>query len=146
MRRYLTLSIIVFVVSVFLIVGCKNKEASNTETADVQVSNPTADTTKDYEDFFKKFETDKSYQLSHIKFPIKYVSESPDGSETKEIQKSGYQYSNAFKEDIKCEYKKINDKEFNAEVRGVESGIAVDYLFNKFDNEWYLVKVVDYSN
>ena len=146
MRRYLTLSIIIFVVSVFLIVGCKNKEASNTETADVQVSNSTADTTKDYEEFFKKFENNESYQLSHIKFPIKYVSESPDGSENKEIKKSEYKYSNAFKEDIKCEYKKINDNEFNAEVRGVESGIAVDYLFNKFDNEWYLVKIIDYSN
>ncbi len=40
MRRYLTLSIIVFVISVFLIVGCKNKDASNTKTADVQGSSP----------------------------------------------------------------------------------------------------------
>lgn len=134
----------------FLIVGCKNKETSNTDNADIHGANPvtskmTAETTKDYEEFFKKFETDKSYQVSHIKFPYKYASESPDGSTNEEIQKSKYKYFGLFKEDVKNEYKKINDNEFKVEKRGVESGVAVEYYFKKFETEWYLIKVVDYS-
>lgn len=40
MKKYLFIPIIILIASAFLIVGCKNKETSNTETADVQVSNP----------------------------------------------------------------------------------------------------------
>ena len=122
---------------------CEKKQSQ----AQQQPAAPVAskDISTDYETFFKKFEADKSYQASHIKFPYQYASEGPDGSTNEEIQKSKYKYFGLFKEKVKNEYTKINDNEFKVEKRGVESGVAVDYYFKKFENEWYLVKIVDYS-
>ena len=154
MKNNLSLSAVVvfMILLLILIVGCKNKEAANTGNANIQAANPvtssapSSETTKDYEEFFKKFENDKGYQVSHIKFPYKYASEGPDGNENKEIQKSKYKYFGLFKENVKNVYTKINDNEFKVEKRGVENGVAVDYHFKKFENEWYLEKIVDYSN
>ena len=40
---------------------------------------------------------------------------------------------------------KINEKNNAVEVRGKESGLNIDFLFKKVDDQWLLYEIADYS-
>ncbi|NUO02850.1 MAG: DUF4348 domain-containing protein [Saprospiraceae bacterium] len=109
----------------------------------------------DFNDFIEKFSADSSFQLIRTKYPLKvkwyeieqdkdtlfYLKKSDfEMMDFREI-KSNSQYDN-------WEQKRVidkNNKSARIEIRGIDNGIIVDYLFEKVNGIWMLIEVDDSS-
>ncbi len=101
--------------------------------------------------FFKEFKQKKEFQFSRTKYPLEYWQYT-DG-----IEPSDYKYVQSF---IPKSKKRFNDFQFNnsnekvvinndtvvVQIRGMDSGLYIDYYFTKNEAKWYLVKVENTSN
>jgi hypothetical protein len=107
-----------------------------------------------FEDFYKKFTTDESFQMSRIYFPLvkKYNDFDDDNGKLVEFQESIEQdqwnffgFTNQeIAEDVKFT---VVPAGFNVivEMRGTDNGVSVDYIFEELDGKWMLVGIEDHS-
>ena len=135
-----------------IVVACavKNKDESSS-------SNPSLQSDNSFDDFFKNFSTDSAYQISRIKFPLKYFSyeDDPDSLTSTDINIGEWTYIN-FSNDSLAASRKENA--FNVEIdrkdstiveylrKGIDNGISMVYSFEKDGARWYLTKIIDQSN
>lgn len=105
--------------------------------------------------FFNKFTSDSLFQLERVKFPFTLVTWNIDENlATEEISREHWRY-------LRFEYKpefgtrdidaytqeiEIYTDSAKVEIRGVDNGIYVDYIFNKVEGKWTLTLGRDYSN
>ena len=104
-----------------------------------------------FNSFFWNFMTDSTFQVSRIKFPMKYITwkdELGGDIDTIKINKTEWKYD-SFYINTASERTQIYDN-FNLNFRpsnervlhwyGVESGGDIKYYFIGFNGKWYLTK------
>ena len=138
---------LLFILLTISLVGCGTKTTELTIDKNVQGEN--------FDDFFNKFRSDSIFQTERVKFPLTLVTwDIDDNLATEEIDRENWRH-------LKLEYKdEFGTREIDAytqetkiyadsakiELRGVDNGIHVDYVFNKVDGQWTLTTERDYSN
>lgn len=138
---------LLFILLTISLVGCGTKTTELTTDKNVQGEN--------FDDFFYKFRSDSIFQMERVKFPLTLVTwDIDDNLATEEIDRENWRH-------LKLEYKdEFGTREIDAytqetkiyadsakiELRGVDNGIHVDYVFNKVDGQWTLTTERDYSN
>ncbi|MBE6330525.1 MAG: hypothetical protein E7072_10530 [Bacteroidales bacterium] len=116
--------------------GCSKKlEQSN--------DNGWNDLTKEQQEFWNSFDSNIIFQKEHVKFPL--TIETPTYEEVDENNyKSYWIYDDSEPTVLSYEYK--DNENFNIIKRGADNGIRVIYTFEKENDEWHLVYVLDESN
>ena len=106
-----------------------------------------------FSDFIKRFTTDSVFQINHIKFPLKEVSieldeENHDSmlyTNTKKSEWKFYSFKDTICDGIKLEHQ-FDTINFTCTEFGVDTGVRIDYYFEKSGSQWFLTKIVDSSN
>lgn len=108
-----------------------------------------------FNDFIDKFSVDSAFQLSRTKFPLKikwYDLENDRDSliyrDKSSFEMMDFRTKKSTGRYDQWEQKIVIDKS-NAsatiEIRGIENGIMVDYLFEKVNGGWMLIEIDDSS-
>jgi len=108
-----------------------------------------------FNDFIERYSTDSVFQLSRTKFPLKTIWYDIDNDKDSLIyrDRSGFDILDFRKKKSMGNYdqweQKIvvdkNNASATIEIRGIENGIMVDYIFEKIYGAWMLVEIVDSS-
>lgn len=138
---------LLFILLTISLVGCGKKTTELTTDKNVQGEN--------FEDFFNKFRSDSLFQVERVKFPLQLVTwDIDDNLASEEINRENwrhlrFEYKNEFKTreiDAYTQEIKIYADSAKIELRGVDNGIQIDYVFNKVNGQWTLTTERDYSN
>jgi hypothetical protein len=139
-----------------LLLCCKN--ATNTGTADKHQENkgniisPGVD--KDFNTFLTYFSKDSVFQISRIAFPLKVEElELNDSLEMieKVLEREDHQHMDfsppKFESNLDNYTQKVRvDKDkATIEIRGIDNGLLIDYIFEKRNNRWMLITWTDSS-
>lgn len=153
-RHYVT--IILFV---FLLTACDSSSTNSPSLQSKETQNQTIPTKEaidnNFNDFINKFSTDSTFQLSRTKFPLKTKWYDIDNDRDSLIYKdrASFEMMDFRKKKSTGQYdqweQKIvvakNNTSATIEIRGIENGIMVDYLFEKVNGKWMLIEIVDGS-
>jgi len=138
---------LLFILLTISLVSCGTKTTELTTDKNVQGEN--------FDDFFNKFRSDSLFQIERVKFPLPLVTwDIDDNLATEEIDRENWrhlrlEYKNEFgtrEIDAYTQETKIYADSAKIELRGIDNGIHVDYVFNKVDGQWTLTTERDYSN
>lgn len=109
------------------------------------------DIDNEFNDFIEKFSTDSIFQLSRIKFPLKTKYYDSDNNKYSVIyhdkpssEMMDFRKKKSIGEYDQWEQKIIIDKNNTSatiEIRGIDNGIMVDYLFEKINGAWVLIEL-----
>lgn len=106
-------------------------------------------TSEDFNEFFKKFNSDPKFQITRVIFPLKYKAnnedfELSDYTMTKEKYKVLHLNNKADERYLKRTLL-IKKNKATLEERGLDNGIYIDYIFELKDNKWFLKTFDDQS-
>lgn len=150
MIKYISLCILMLVV----ISSCKNASNLKDDKTTFGISNVPVDVDKSFDTFILHFSQDSIFQINRIKFPMRVQElELNDSSEMvwRTINKSDHRTMNfsppKFKDNIDNYTQKIkpNGNKATIEIRGIDNGIIMDFLFEKIGGRWMLVSWIDSS-
>lgn len=97
--------------------------------------------------FLKKFNEDKSFQLSRVKFPLT-IKTIDDNLEDINVTITEKNYRILKLDDKGMEFKQkivLKQKSAVIQQRGIDTGIYADYIFELKDNKWFLKTWIDQS-
>ncbi|MFD2940393.1 DUF4348 domain-containing protein [Flavobacterium notoginsengisoli] len=104
---------------------------------------------EDFNDFFKKFNSDSKFQVSRVLFPLKYQMNNDDFELADyTISKDKYKVlklNNKADEKYLKRIISINKQKATLQQRGLDNGIYIDYIFELKDNKWFLKTWIDQS-
>ena len=106
-----------------------------------------------FPDFVKKFSEDSIFQKKHVKFPLKIIFdgtcyEDSDSVSISFMEKSEWKFitlKDSIIEDIKYIHK-VNATNYIVTEWGEDTGIFIDYNFEKSGKMWILTRIEDHSN
>ena len=104
-----------------------------------------------FPDFVKKFSEDSVFQKKHVKFPLEIVHDGTDYEDTINfwfIKESEWQFvilKDSIIENIKY-FHKIYPMSYIVTKLGEDTGINIDYIFDKSGKMWVLTRIEDHSN
>lgn len=106
-----------------------------------------------FPDFVKKFSEDSVFQKKHVKFPLKIIFdgtsyEDSDSVSISFMEKSEWKFitlKDSIIEDIKYIHK-VNSTNYIVTEWGEDTGIFIDYNFEKSGKMWILTRIEDHSN
>lgn len=104
-----------------------------------------------FSDFVKKFSEDSVFQKKHVKFPLKIIfdgtcyEDSVSISFVKESEWKFITLKDSIIEDIKYIHK-VNATNYIVTEWGEDTGILIDYNFEKSGKMWILTRIEDHSN
>lgn len=100
-----------------------------------------------FDSFFKKFESDRNFQLSRTQFPLKVITHIEDGQSIKFLKKSEWKYTN-FSKIKNIEIKKTSKAKNETDVKLsiTDTGVQVVYHFKIKNGEWWLLGITDMSD
>ncbi|WP_207420225.1 DUF4348 domain-containing protein [Desertivirga brevis] len=107
-----------------------------------------------FNDFIEKFSSDTAFQISRTRFPlkVKWYNNENDRDSLIYKDRSAFEMIDFRKKKSdtkydKWEQKRMVDKATSAriEIRGIDNGIMVDYLFEKIKGAWMLIEIDDDS-
>ena len=106
-----------------------------------------------FSDFVKKFSEDSVFQKKHVKFPLEIISDgycfvdsdSVSISFVKESEWKSITLKDSIIEDIKYIHK-VNSTNYIVTEWGEDTGIFIDYNFEKSGKMWILTRIEDHSN
>lgn len=144
---------------VILLTACDNSSTNSTSGQSNENKAPTMPTREavdnTFNDFIEKFSTDSTFQISRTKFPLETKWYDLDNDRDSLIYKdrSSFEMMDLRKKKSTGQYdqweQKIvvdkNNTSATIEIRGVENGIIVDYLFEKINGVWMLIAINDSS-
>lgn len=153
-RHYLS---IIFLVT--MLNACDNSSTNSTSRQSNESQNPTIPTKEaidnNFNDFINKFSTDSIFQVSRIKFPLKIKWYDIDNNRDSIIYKNieSFELMDFRKKKSTGQYDQWeqnifvdkNNTSATIEIRGIENGIMVDYLFEKIKGVWMLIEIDDRS-
>ena len=125
------------------------------EETKIHVSKSMTIQTEEFETFFDIFSTDSLFQKSKIRFPFPEIFYDIEDNQTIDSLKPSDWTFLDLKYDSTAYYRQIDAYEQIFEIssdkakvgfRGIDNGIYFDYIFERLDSTWQLVKYVDYSN
>jgi len=107
-----------------------------------------------FEEFILKFMPDSSFQVSRIKFPLKYIKQNEDdGVDSTLIQKKDWIIISFYSRD---KYRTQTYDNFEKQMRdtdkrlveffGLDSGVNKEYKFQRINGFWYLTEYKNISN
>lgn len=109
----------------------------------------------DFIDFIDKFSTDSTFQVSRTKFPLKtkWYDLDNDSDSIIYMDMSKFELMDFRKNKSKGKYDQWEQKivigRDNAsaiiEIRGIENGIMVDYIFKRINGTWMFIEIDDSS-
>jgi len=111
--------------------------------------------TEKFDDFFTKFTSDSVFQIKRIKFPlVTMISDNEDRMRINETPIDRWSHLNL---DYKSEYQTRQIDAYTQEMRmfkdsviielrGIDNGIYIDYIFQKCGEQWYLILKRDFSS
>ncbi len=144
---------------VTLLTGCVNSSTNSTggQSNGTQTSTIPAKEAVDnnFKAFVDNFSSDSTFQLSRTKFPLKIKWYDIDNAKDSLIymDRSSFEMMDFRKKKSTGQYdqweQKIvvdkNNTSATIEIRGIENGIVVDYLFEKINGAWMLIEIDDSS-
>ena len=108
-----------------------------------------------FNDFIEKFSADSTFQLRRTKFPLKIKWYDLDNDrdsiiykEKTEFEMMDFRKRKSTGQHDQWAQKIVVDKNNTSatiEIRGIENGIMVDYLFEKIHDAWMLIEIDDSS-
>lgn len=107
-----------------------------------------------FNDFIEKFSSDSVFQLNRIHFPLKIKWYDVKNDRITLIYKDRSSFGRVdfsekqTKHHTQWEQKMVvekNNQSATIEIRGIENGIMVDYLFSKVNGTWMLIEIDDNS-
>ncbi|WP_444666809.1 DUF4348 domain-containing protein [Flavobacterium columnare] len=138
-----------------LSISCKKETTTIEAPKEVKKIQPTpinANTKSiddDFKSFLEVFSKDSVFQLSRVTFPLVLEEwiDPETGTEKKLIDKKTYEILDFRypKDALTREYDrytqtvKFKDNKAVVEIRGVDNGIYVDYIFEKINGKWLLI-------
>jgi hypothetical protein len=98
--------------------------------------------------FTVKFFEDSDFQENHIRFPLKVVSETPDGKDVSILSQGGYEspLTIRYREAVETAFFLPAADSFALRIRGKGCGILVYYIFKTIENSIVLVEIRDCSD
>ncbi|WP_394330837.1 DUF4348 domain-containing protein [Mucilaginibacter pineti] len=100
-----------------------------------------------FDSFFNKFESDRSFQLSRIQFPLKVISITEDGRHIKFMKKSEWTYTNFVKiKNIELNKSSRTKSEMDVKLSITDTGVQVVYHFQIKNGKWWLCGITDMSD
>lgn len=130
-----------------LIISCGTKTTDS--TTDKVIVEET------FDDFLNKFRSDSLFQIERTKFPLTLVTwDDDDNLMSEEVNLKNwrhrrFEYKNEFgtrEIDAYTQETKIYADSAKIELRGIDNGIYVDYVFKKVDGQWTLTTMRNYSD
>ena len=152
-------SFIISFLFIIILTSCDNsstKTASRHHNKNLNAVIPTQDAVdNNFNDFIEKFSTDTAFQLSRTKFPLKTkwydINNERDSliyKERSEFEMIDFRKRKSIGLYDQWEQTIVVDKN-NAsatiEIRGIENGITLDFIFDKINEAWMLIEIVDKS-
>lgn len=140
-----------------LLGSCHNNSTTETNVAidDSGIISTGESVDDDFNIFIEKFSSDSLFQLSRIKFPLMIIiyDMSNDRDSAMCINKSDFNIldfrkkkssvqSDQWKQEIVFDNKHTSA---TIEIRGIDNGMMVDYLFEKVNGAWMLIEIKDSS-
>ena len=104
-----------------------------------------------FPDFVKKFSEDSVFQKKHVKFPLKIIFDGTsyeDSVSISFVEESEWKFvtlKDSIIEDIKYIHK-VNATNYIVTEWGEDTGILIDYDFEKSGKMWILTRIEDHSN
>ena len=104
-----------------------------------------------FPDFVKKFSEDSVFQKKHVKFPLKIIFDGTsyeDSVSISFVEESEWKFvtlKDSIIEDIKYIHK-VNATSYIVTEWGEDTGILIDYNFEKSGKMWILTRIEDHSN
>ena len=147
MRKYLSL------ISLLFLISCMNSK-KDSMSANVANDKPNVESDEfSFPDFVKKFSEDSVFQKKHVKFPLEIISDgycfvdsdSVSISFVKESEWKSITLKDSIIEDIKYIHK-VNATNYIVTEWGEDTGILIDYDFEKSGKMWILTRIEDHSN
>lgn len=104
-----------------------------------------------FSDFVKMFTMDSVFQKEHVKFPLEIVlyGTDPDDSDSVSYVKESDWYFVTLNDSVIDGIKfmhQIDTANTTVTKVGYDTGIKIEYRFNKLGLQWQLVKIEDHSN
>lgn len=142
-----------------LLTACDNSSTNSTSGQSNEAQAPTLPTKEavdnNFNDFIDKFSTDSTFQISRTRFPLKTKWYDLDNDRDSLIYKdrSSFEMMDFRKKKSTGQYDQWeqrivvdkNNTSATIEIRGIENGIMVDYLFEKINGAWILIEIDDSS-
>lgn len=139
-----------------MLTTCNNSLTNSTSGQKNETQSPSKeDIDGNFNDFINKFSTDSTFQLSRTKFPLKIKSYDLNNDSDSIIYKdrSKFEMVDFRKKKSTGQYdqweQKIvigkNKASATIEIRGIDNGIMVGYLFEKINGMWMLIAIDDRS-
>ncbi|WP_264551030.1 DUF4348 domain-containing protein [Flavobacterium sp. N2038] len=104
---------------------------------------------EDFNVFFKKFNSDPKFQLSRVIFPLNVKQNNDDYElETFTVSKEKYSVLNLNKKAKEIDYTQklvLHKNKAVIQLRGIDNGIYIDYIFELKNNIWQLKTWSDMS-
>jgi hypothetical protein len=109
------------------------------------------DLNENFEIFFEKFRVDSVFQKSRIEFPLKYTISGDEGESdsTKFIIKNQLKFIKLFtpnKDKGIVKKTQLSPKKVQIQFQIEDTGFEKEFIFDRKDNNWYLVLVIDNSD
>ena len=147
MSKYLPL------ISLLFLTSCMNsrKDSMSESVANNKQGVESAECT--FSDFVKKFSEDSIFQKKHVKFPLEIISDGycfvdSDSVSISFVKESEWKFitlKDSIIEDIKYIHK-VNATNYIVTEWGEDTGIFIDYNFEKSGKMWILTRIEDHSN
>ena len=164
--NYLDMRQMYFAILTLSLLSCDRKSIENSKqdnlTNTAQIQSETKFTyPENFNNFLTRFNSDSTFQLSRIKFPIEQAIKDPhEGNDASIIYKDKHdwvmyinlEYRTEYHDNVELEIKQDtiwNQREILIQQRGgyVDSHIIwdVDYKFAIIDGKWFLVTMKDFT-
>ena len=144
---------------VIMFMSCDNRSSNNMNSHpndNKSVLYPREENVDDnFSDFIERFSTDSVFQLNRTKFPLKTkrYDIDTDHDTVQFLERANFEMIDFRKTKSEGKYDQweqmiVVDKSGTTariEIRGIENGIMVDYLFEKKTGIWMLIEIDDSS-
>ena len=147
MGKYITL------ISLLFLTSCMNSRKDSIPESVANNKQGVESAECSFRDFVKKFSEDSVFQKKHVKFPLKIIFdgtcyEDSDSVSISFMEKSEWKFitlKDSIIEDIKYIHK-VNSTNYIVTEWGEDTGIFIDYNFEKSGKMWILTRIEDHSN
>ena len=145
MGKYITL------ISLLFLTSCMNSRKDSISESVANNKQGVESAECSFSDFVKKFSEDSVFQKKHVKFPLKIIfdgtcyEDSVSISFVKESEWKFITLKDSIIEDIKYIHK-VNATNYIVTEWGEDTGILIDYNFEKSGKMWILTRIEDHSN
>ncbi len=147
-------SILIMLMSIW---GCSPNNKNNKEVkalapiSTVNTDQSINNSKEDFDDFFKKFDSDSVFQRSRIKFPLTIITidETGENNVEKYISKNEINHIGVNKlTELNMAFKKkrLTVDKVEVQFQIENTGYEKDYLFARSSGKWFLILVKDLSD